>query len=119
VAQAPVNTRALAYVLVGGAVVAALAWIDPLFVPLVLVGPLLHGSIEGWRATSWLWVAGVWLVGGLLMTISDLIVNQEDVVFHLVLGVVTALIALGAWAAANALARRVEGGSTGTAGRAP
>jgi hypothetical protein len=48
--------------------------------------------------------------------LTDLIVNQEDVVFHLAVGVITALLASGAWAAANALSRRLERATTGTAG---
>jgi hypothetical protein len=111
-----VRSRAVAYAVVGGVIVAALSWIDPLFVPLVLIGPIAHGAVEGWRATPWRWVAGVWLVGGLLMMLTDLIVNQEDVVFHLAVGVITALLASGAWAAANALSRRLERATTGTAG---
>jgi hypothetical protein len=98
--------KGFVYVIVGGAVIAALSWIDPLFVPLVLVGPIAHGAVEGWRGTPWRRVAGTWLLAGLLMTITDAIVNQEDVVFHLVLGLVTAAIAAGCWWLASALARR-------------
>jgi hypothetical protein len=119
VAKTPLTSRGVVYAVVGGAFVAALSWVDPVFVPLVFVGPLTHGAVEGWRATPWRWVAAVWLMAGLLMTLSDLTVNQEDVVFHLVLGVVTALLACGAWVAASALSRRFERAATGTAGPIP
>jgi hypothetical protein len=118
VAKTPLISRGVVYAVVGGVIVAALSWVDPVFVPLVLVGPLAHGAVEGWRGTRWRWIAAVWLAAGLLMTLSDLIVNQEDVVFHLALGVVTALLASGAWATANALSRRFERAATGSAGPA-
>lgn len=85
------------YVLVGGAIVGALAWIDSIFLPLVLVGPILHGAVEGARGTPWRWVVGVWTLGGLVMVVSDYVVNHEDVAFHLALTVLMAGLAAGAW----------------------
>ena len=94
------------YVVVGGAIVGALAWIDPLFLPLVLLGPIIHGALEGLRGTPWRWVVGVWVLGGLVMVVSDFVVNQEDVLFHLVITVVMAALAAGNWFGAAAMARR-------------
>jgi hypothetical protein len=79
---------------------------DPLFVLLVLIGPVAHGGVEGWRGMPWRWVVGVWLGAGLLMTVADWIVNREDVAFHLVLALVMALLAIGAWVGAHEIARR-------------
>lgn len=94
------------YVLVGGAIVGALAWIDPIFLPLVLLGPVLHGAVEGARGAPWRWVAGVWALGGLVMVVSGYVVNQEDVVFHLALTVLMAVLAAGAWFGAGLVESR-------------
>jgi hypothetical protein len=94
------------YVIVGGAIVGALAWIDPIFLPFVLLGPIVHGALEGLRGTPWRWVVGVWALGGLVMVVSDFVVNQEDVVFHLVLTLVMSALAAGNWFGATAMARR-------------
>jgi hypothetical protein len=89
-----------------GALVSALFWIDPLFVPLALLGPLVVGAVAAAKGLPWLWPAVVVVVAGLGAVISDWIVNQEDVGFHLVLTVVMAFLALGAWAAARTVASR-------------
>ena len=94
------------YVIVGGAIVGALAWIDPIFLPLALIGPIVHGAVEGLRGTPWRWVVGVWALGGLVLVVSDFVVNREDVVFHLVLTVVMSALAAGNWFGASAMARR-------------
>jgi uncharacterized membrane protein len=99
-------SRGAVYVLVGGAIVGALAWIDPIFLPLVLLGPIAHGAVEGIRGAPWRWVAGVWALGGIVMVVSDYVVNQEDVVFHLVLTVVMSALAAGAWFGAGFLESR-------------
>jgi hypothetical protein len=99
-------SRGLAYAVAGAAVVAALAWIDPLFVPLVLLGPPLSGGIAGWFGAPLRWVAAGWALAGLLMTVGDYIANQEDVVFHLALAVIMAALAAGAWYAGRFAGRR-------------
>ena len=93
-------------VLVGGTIVGALAWIDPLFLPLVLVGPIMHGAVAGARGTHWRWVAGVWALGGLAMVVSDYVVNQADVDFHLALTVLMAGLAAGGWFGARIVESR-------------
>lgn len=104
--------RAAAYVFLGGAVIGALAWVDPIFVPLVLLGPLVWGAVEGWRGRTWRWVLGVWAFAGLTMIVSDWIVSQEDVAFHVVLTIVMTLLAAAGWVGAHEIVRR-RGRDTG------
>ena len=99
--------RGLLYAVATGAVVGALAWIDPIFIPLVLLGPLFTGALAGWRGWPLLrWVALAWALGGLVMTVSDWIVNEEDVAFHLALTVVMPALAAVAWYAGRFAGRR-------------
>ena len=77
-----------------GQLVGLLGWIDPLFLPLVLVGPPVTGALAaraGYRAA---WGAVLWLSAGLCMLWTDWLVNREDVVFHAVVAGVTAVLAL-------------------------
>ena len=91
-----------------GLVVTALFWIDPLFIPLALFGPLVVGAIAGARGEQWLWVAVVWIVAGVGAVVSDYVVNQEDVVFHVVLTVIMVGLASLAWWVARAVRSRRE-----------
>ena len=91
---------------VAGLVVSALFWIGPLFFPLALLGPIVVGALGGWRGIERHLVAVMWAVAGIGAVVSDYVVNQEDVVFHLVLTVVMVALAAGAWWVARALARR-------------
>jgi hypothetical protein len=91
---------------VAGLVVSAFFWIDPLFIPLALLGPIVVGALGGWRAVELRLVALMWAVAGIGAVISDFVVNQEDVVFHLVLTIVMLALAAGAWWVARSLARR-------------
>ena len=90
--------RSWLYAVGGGVLIGALAWIDPIFMPLVLVGPLVTGLIVGLRGGSLRPVAAAWFIGGVVMLVSDAVANHEDKVFHAVLSVVMALLAGGAWA---------------------
>jgi hypothetical protein len=92
---ADMSTRAIT-VTVAALAIGALAWIDPLFVPLVLLGPLVSGVVAGAYGVDSRTVALVWFLGCLLMLASDLIVNNEDVAFHAVLAVFTAAVSGGA-----------------------
>jgi hypothetical protein len=76
-----------------------------LFIPLVTLGPLVSGLAAGANGVAARVVALVWFCGGLLMLVSDLAINGEDVAFHAVVAVFTAVLAAGA-AAAGALLRR-------------
>jgi hypothetical protein len=91
--------------------IGALAWIDPLFIPLVTLGPLVSGLVAGAYGVDSRTVALVWFLGGMLMLVSDLAINHEDVAFHAAVAVITAAIGAGAaWLGRRALAaRRVRG----------
>jgi hypothetical protein len=80
-----------------GAVLSALFWIDPIFIPVALLGPLVIGAIAGARRLPWQWPATVAVVAGLGAVVSDWLVNHEDVAFHLVLTVVMVGLAILAW----------------------
>lgn len=82
---------------VAGLVVSALFWIDPLFIPLALVGPLVTGAVLGARGEGLRGPVLLWAVAGLGAVVSDFVVNQEDVVFHVVLTVLMAGLAALAW----------------------
>lgn len=84
-----------------GQLVAQLGWIDALFIPLILLGPLLSGAILAYRRVSYTWVAVLWASAGLGMTWSDWLVNREDVLFHLGLAVVMPLLAGVGWGIAR------------------
>jgi hypothetical protein len=90
---------------VAGLVVSALFWIDPLFIPLVLLGSIVTGAAAGWTGRGLRAVALLWLVAGLGALVSDYVVNQEDVVFHLVLTAVMIGLAAGACVAVRAIRR--------------
>jgi hypothetical protein len=93
------NTLIIASIAIG-----ALAWLDPLFIPLITLGPLVSGLIAGAYRVRPRLVAIPWVCGGLLMLVSDLVINHEDVAFHAVVAVFTALLAAGG----AALTRRVR-----------
>jgi hypothetical protein len=95
------STRAIT-VIVAAIAIGALAWIDPLFIPLVTLGPLVAGFAAGAMGVDARTAALPWFLGGLLMLVSDLVINGEDVLFHAVLAVFAATLAAGA----AALARR-------------
>lgn len=74
-----------------------LGWIDPIFIPLVLAGPLVVGAVAAARDLAASWPAVFWLSAGLCMLWTDWVVNQEDVVFHAAVAVVTAVLSLAGW----------------------
>jgi hypothetical protein len=91
------STRAVT-VTVAAVAIGAVAWIDPLFVPLVTLGPLVSGLVAGAYGVDSRTIALAWFVGGLLMLVTDLVVNNEDVAFHAMVAVFTAAAAAGsAW----------------------
>lgn len=68
-------------------------WVDPLFVPLVLLGPVVSGAVAAARRIPYAWVAILWCSAGLNMAWTDWLVNREDVGFHLALSAVMPLLA--------------------------
>lgn len=76
-----------------GQFVGLLGWIDQLFIPLVLLGPVVSGAVAAARRVSYPWVAVLWCSAGINMIWTDWVVNHEDVIFHLALSVVMPLLA--------------------------
>jgi hypothetical protein len=96
-------TSKLLYAALLGQLVAQLGWIDPLFIPLVLLGPPLTGAILASRQVSYAWVAVLWVSTGVGMAWSDW---PSDVVFHLALAVLMPLLAGIGWGAVRLNQRR-------------
>lgn len=80
-------------VAIAGVVISALFWIDPLFVPLVLLGPIVTGIVAARRGTA-REAAAAWFIAGLLALASDWAINNEDQVFHFVMAMWTAGLTL-------------------------
>jgi hypothetical protein len=80
-----------------GLVVSALFWIDPIFIPLALAGPLVWGAFAGAQELPSLWPLAVSAVAGLGALISDYVINQEDVLFHLALTFTMCALTWSAW----------------------
>lgn len=89
-----------------GQLVSLLGWVDPLFIPLVLLGPLVSGALLAAREVTYAWVAVLWTSVGLGMTWMDWVVNREDVAFHLVLAVFMPLLAGIGWGLVRVARRR-------------
>jgi len=92
--------------LILGQLVSLLGWIDLLFIPLVLAGPLLSGAILAYLGVTYTWVAALWASTGLGMTWMDWVINREDVAFHLALTVIMPLLAGIGWGAIRLAQRR-------------
>jgi hypothetical protein len=79
--------------------IAALAWIDPLYLPLIAFGPLVSGVAAGASGVPPRIVALTWLGAGVLVLLTDLAINHEDVAFHAVVATITAAVGAAAgWA---------------------
>ena len=90
------------YAIAGAVVIAALAWIDPLFLPLIALGPIVSGLIAGARGVPPRVLAATWFGAGMLMLVSDLIINHEDAAFHAAVALITAgLAAAATWVTFN------------------
>lgn len=76
-----------------GQFVGALGWIDPLFIPLVLIAPVISGAVAAAREVTYTWIAVLWCSAGINMIWTDWAVNHEDVAFHLALSVIMPLLA--------------------------
>ena len=98
--------RNLVYAIVAGVAIGFLAWLDPIFIPLVLLGPLVTGLVVGRRGGEWRYLALAWAIGGLHMLVSDWILNHEDRAFHVAITVVMVGLASAAWAIGRKLATR-------------
>jgi hypothetical protein len=79
----------------------------PGFFLLILIAPPVSGLVAAARGRAWTPVAATWALSGLLMLVTDWVVNGEDQLFHLVLAAwMAGLVALGA-AAGRRLRRPV------------
>ncbi len=76
-----------------GQILGLLGWIDALFIPLALVGPVITGAVAAARQISYRWTAVLWCSAGVNMAWTDWAVNREDVAFHLALSVIMPLLA--------------------------
>jgi hypothetical protein len=94
------------YAAILGHLVGLLGWIGPLFIPLVLAGPLLSGALLAYRRVSYTWVAVLWTSAGLAMMWTDWLINREDVLFHLGLSVIMPLLAGIGWGVVRLTPRR-------------
>jgi hypothetical protein len=90
-----------------GQLVGLLGWIDPLFLPLVLLGPIVSGAVVAARDVGYRWIATLWASAGVNMAWTDWVVNREDVAFHHALAVVMPLLA-GVGFGVVSLARRTR-----------
>jgi hypothetical protein len=111
------STRAITVTLAAIAI-GALAWIGPLFFPLVTLGPLVAGLAAGALGVDARTAALPWFLGGLLMLVGDLLINGEDVLFHAIVTIFTAAVAAGAAALGRRLrrVRRAGGPAASSAG---
>ena len=65
----------------------------------------MSGLVAGAYGVDSRAVALAWFLGGMLMLVSDLVINNEDVAFHAALAVFAAAVAAGAaW-----IGRRIRG----------
>lgn len=89
-----------------GQLIGLLGYVEQIFVPLVLAGPLVVGALAAARRVPLVPVVVLWLSAGVNMTVMDWVLYREDVVFHLVLGVVMAALAAAGHGLVSLLTRR-------------
>lgn len=99
-------SKQLSYAVLAGLVIGALAWIDPLFIPLVLAGPIVTAAVAASRGVRLAPVALAWAIAGVSMIISDWVLNHEDVAFHAVLTIFMPALAAGAGVVTSRLTAR-------------
>ena len=90
------NKQIVVAIVVGFAI-GQLGWVDPVFIPLVLAGPVAVGAFAAARGIPLIPVVVLWVTAGLTMLVSDWVVNREDVAFHAVVTVLMSLLASGGW----------------------
>src|SRR5690349_19711350 len=97
-------------VAVAAVILSGLFWVDALFVPLVLLGPIVTGVVADRRGFVRP-AAAAWFLAGLLALASDWAINKEDQLFHLLLAFWTAgltLVAASVHCRADALRNRIS-----------
>ena len=98
-------TQSVLAALALGQVVGFLSLIDPLFIPLVLLGPPITGAIAASRGVHYTWIALLWASAGLNMLWTDWKKNSDHL-FHLALSVLMPLLAGIGWGATRLTRRR-------------
>ena len=83
----------LAAAVIGHLVIGSLGWVDPLFIPLALLGPVITGAVAAARGILYAWVAVLWFSGGIAWLWTDWVINNEDQAFHAALSVVMVVLA--------------------------
>jgi len=86
-------TSSLIAAAVMGQLVGQLGWIDPLFIPLVLLGPIITGALAAAAHITYRWIAVLWCSAGINMLWTDWLVTGGDRLFHLALSAVMPLLA--------------------------
>ena len=81
--------------MLAAAAIAAVAWIDPLYPTLIALGPIVSGIAAGAAGVPPRLVALTWFCAGVLVLLTDLAVNQEDVALHAVIALLTAGLGAG------------------------
>jgi hypothetical protein len=89
-----------------GQVLGPLGYVEPLFIPLILAGPPVVGAVAATRGIRLAPVAVLWVSAGLNMAWMDWVIAREDVVFHLALAVVMALLAAAGYGVVRLFSRR-------------
>ena len=94
-----ITPRGVATVLAGMAVINGVCFMpfsDEWYFAIVLFGPVLHGAAVAMLRSDLRLAAISWAASGIFWLVLDYAVNQEDVLFHLVLSFVMAgLVYLG------------------------
>jgi hypothetical protein len=98
-------TQSLVAAVVIGQLTGLLGWLDPLFIPLVLLGPIITGALSAAARVPYRWIAVLWCSAGINMLWTDWVLNHEDQLFHLALSVVMPVLA-GLGYAVTSLASR-------------
>ena len=98
--------KPLIIAVIAGAVIGALAWVDPIFVPLVLAGPPISGALAAGKGIAFRWVATAWVVAGISMLVSDWVLNTEDRVFHVAITAIMVTLAAIGWGTVRVVRRR-------------
>lgn len=86
-------TASLVAAAIIGQFVGLLGWIDPLLLPLILLGPVITGAVAAARRMNYRWIALLWASAGVNMLVTDGIINHEDYAFHAGATVVMVLLA--------------------------
>lgn len=76
-----------------GQLVGPLGYVEPLYLLLILVAPMVTGAIAAVRSVPLVLVAALWASAGINMAWLDWALYREDVAYHLAVSVVMPLLA--------------------------